>query len=85
MNPRCRRCWTYWAVASASTFTYLELRGWRRQCHRTLSRELRQLLGLSPPRDWGRYGALLPAAAGIWLSHHLISLKDVEARCDDHP
>lgn len=66
--PHCRRCWPAWALASAAWFAYLEREGYRNRCHRTLSRELRALLG--------RRGCWLFAALGLILSLYLLHLKE---------
>jgi hypothetical protein len=76
MDSRCKRCWAYWAVASLTSFTYLEARAYRHRCHRTLSRELRQVLGVHPRRPWGQVSPLVFIAFGAWLSHHLITLAE---------
>lgn len=65
---RCRWCWLCWAVATAGAFGWLETVGYRRECHPTLSRQLKRLLGAR--------GSWVFAAAGAVLSWHLNHLTD---------
>jgi hypothetical protein len=57
-----------------STFTWCELRAYRRGCHKTLSRELQAWTGCKR-HPWT---AMVFLALGSWLTVHLILLKELE-------
>jgi hypothetical protein len=78
MNRRCAHCWLYWLVTCAASFTYLELRGYLRHCHPTLSRELQLWTGYRPRKPYGRWTPFLFAGLGSWLTWHLIRLQELE-------
>lgn len=67
-----RIVWAAWLSGVLATFAWAELRGWRRGCHPTLSRELRRWTR----GDRHRWSPLVFALAGAWLSWHIASLKD---------
>lgn len=70
-SSRCRRCWPAWALTTLAWFAVLEQRGYRGRCqHKTLSRELRELLG--------RRGCWLFAILGAVFSWHLLVLAEPE-------
>lgn len=81
MNPRCQHCWHYWGAACVATFTYLELRGFRRQCHRTLSREIHVLLR----SDQCRWSPLVIVALAGALARHIAALEPLPDRPADGP
>ena len=66
----CRRCWAWWALVTVLGFSVLERRGWSNKCHRTLSREIKEL---------GPVAAWTVAIAGPLFALHLITLPDLEA------
>lgn len=69
MNPRCKHCWRGLGAFVALYFAYFERQAFKRNCHRTLSREVKEL---------GPCAVFLPAAAGLWFTWHLVNLKDSE-------
>jgi hypothetical protein len=84
MDSRCRRIW-YWLLASwLASFGYAEMRGYRRRCHPTLSRQLAWWLHCAPP---DRYRCVGPAVfVGGWsfLAWHVFTLPELEAACRDN-
>lgn len=69
----CRRSWPCWLAFVIASFTWLELRAYRRSCHPTLSRELRRWTR----SDRHRWSPLLFLAAGAWLAHHVATLREL--------
>jgi hypothetical protein len=70
----CRHSWIAWLLGCAASFAVLEMRGFKRGCHRTLSRELQTWTGCKR-HPWT---VLVFVALGGWLSAHLATLKDLE-------
>jgi hypothetical protein len=62
-----------WVAACGASFAVLELRGFKRGCHRTLSREL-QAWTHCRRHPWT---ASVFIALGAWLTVHLLTLKPV--------
>jgi hypothetical protein len=75
MNARCRHCWRGLFAFVTVYIAYFETRAFRSNCHRTLSREVREL---------GPCGVFLPVVAGALFTAHLITLKDACHDNDDH-
>lgn len=67
----CRHAWRAWLAIGI----YLEFRGWRKGCHKTLSRTVKTTRYLQRCR----WSPLMWVLLGGWFSWHVHTLKDLAA------
>lgn len=68
--------WTGWALATGSSFAYLESAALKKKCHPTLSTTLRRVLGIYPRTRWGKLALVGFAGFWTWLVVHVAHVPD---------